>query len=156
MSNELSLQRRHPASEVTDWSFMLKFASWAGHQHSAQLATYVPSLCGSQECEEVFLAPCACGSVTVSLVVCRWFCIRKEHSSRYAYSTRKRKCLQISENFPEECTVLQRWHIQRMLCDGWDSSVFCFLLDCSKQWLMRQTGYVPNKSVLIHFHSRSA
>lgn len=71
MSNELSLQWRHPASEVTDWSFMLKFASWAGHQHSAQLATYVPSLCGSQECEEVILAPCACGSVTVSLVVCR-------------------------------------------------------------------------------------
>lgn len=71
MSNKLSLQPRHPASEVTDWSFMLKFASWAGHQHSAQLATYVPSLCGSQECEEVILAPCACGSVTVSLVVCR-------------------------------------------------------------------------------------
>lgn len=47
LSNGLSLQSRHSASEVTDQSFILKFASRAGHQHSAQLATYVPSLCGS-------------------------------------------------------------------------------------------------------------
>lgn len=77
-----SVQPRFPASEVTNWSFKLQVTSWAGYQQTAHLATYVASLCGSQECEEAVLAPCACATVTVPLAVCRFyfffFCIRKK------------------------------------------------------------------------------